>query len=260
MSLNRLFLRAAVVRTLMNRTIAEGRVYDSKLSPLQHQAAEDNLPSICVYTESDVGQNQQETAGGRPTFVRDVDLQIEITIGTWAKVEVPVADGNPELVDGFEIAASDPELEALLDLLEFQIKGLLLGDSDEAHTVARLVRKWTSWNSLPGRTDEGNNKICARQVVIAVALNDDCHLPVDGSIIARGPKGATLFPPLERQAPWLIPLLQHMAGFPQYASLVDLLMKLDGTKPLPAVPRLRHVGFNAAGVEAPIVIEGNETP
>lgn len=259
MSLNRLMLRAAVVRALSGKTIAQGRVFDSRLDPLQTDDLNDMLPAICVYTESDNGVNQNDGGGSPPNFVRDLDVQLEITIGSWKDVEIPGPQGNPEQVKAFLIAASDSELEALLDLLELQIKLILFGVSEEAIAVQKLVRQWKGWNSLPGRDDKGNNKLCARQIVIPVQLSDDCRLPVDGSVIAPGPRGKTIFPPLIELAPYLQKLLEDMARVPAYSSLRDLLQMIYGTKPLPPVGRVKHIGLHAkvgtaAIIDAPIEI------
>lgn len=259
MSLNRLMLRAAVVRALKNKTIAQDRVFDSRLDPLQTSKPDDMLPAVCVYTESDNGLNQNDGGGQPVNFVRDLDLQLELTVGSWKSLEIPGPQGNPEQVKAFVIAGTDSELEALLDLFELQIKMILFGVSDEAIAVQKLVRQWRGWNSLPGRDDGGNTKLCARQVVIPVQLSDDCRLPVDGSVIAPGPRGSTMFPPLVEFAPYLQKLLEDMACNPAYATLRDLLQMIYGSKPLPPVGRVTSIGlrasFDGSIVDAPVTID-----
>lgn len=244
MSLKRLMLRTAVVAALKNKTIAQDRVFDSKLSALQVTDSNDMLPAVCVYTEADTGVNVQAGDAG-VLLERNVDVHLELTVSMWQDLEIPGPQGNPEQVRALAIATTDPELEALLDLFELQTKLTLLGITDEAIALQKIIRKWNGWNSLPGREDNGNNKLCARQVIMPVQINDDCRFPFDGSVITPGPRGHTIFPPLADMAPYLRQFLEGLAGMPNFSTMRDMLQMMYGTRPLPPVGQLTTFGFRA---------------
>jgi len=251
MSLQRLLLRTSVVRALKNKTIAGAMVFDSGMSPQQTQADNNRLPSINVYTQADSRTQINDSGSLPPIFRAEIDLQIELTIGGWQEIEVPGPQGNPELVNAYVTASTDAELEAMLDMLELQVRTTIFGADEEVSPLQRMVQQWKAWNSIPGRSDSGNEKYAAREILIPVQLRDDCMLPIDGTTFPKGPRGDTIFPPLETAAPYLKPLLRDLAKMPAYQSLRVLLQQLYGTEPLPKVDLLTSVGmqmdFNGDG-------------
>ena len=208
MSLQRLLLRAAFVRALSNGgappypTIAEDRVYDSRIGDLQMTDAQSMLPVIAVYTDADEREQRDKgsLAGG---FNRTIEVALEISIGTWS------ADHN-----AFGLPETDPELEALLDIMETQIWRAIYSPTPAANALQRMLKSVDAWESIPGRTADGNNKVSARKIVIRCCVQDDCrpiavqHEPPFDAPAAIG-----------EQAPYLQSLLEEIETAPALASV-----------------------------------------
>ena len=245
MSLARLMLRAAWVGALKNKTIAENRVFDTRLNPLEITNKVDLLPCICVYTDHDTGKNIK-TKGGDPlpVFERQVDLIMEITVGAWHEVEIEGPQGNPEQTEIFDMVETDAELEALLDFLELQIKAAFYDSSD----LSRRITHVESWESVPGRSTAGNTRQCARLMTIRCLVVDECMEALLGLTPMRtaNPSGATALPVLAELAPYLAPFLTDLARIPAFSSLRAMLGRLNGNTPLPAVQEGFSLGMKFA--------------
>ena len=138
MSLSRLALRLAAVEALCPSSVAEtgpwptwagSSVYDSRITPFADADAWQTFieqvqgsPLVTVYTEE---QETDPTTGEYPADREMVDLVIEIMIAVGASVEVEGLDGQPLQVGSLEAPITSPQHEAMLDMLEHQIRSLL---------------------------------------------------------------------------------------------------------------------------------------
>lgn len=140
MSLSRLALRLAAVETLCPSALIEtgpwptwagNRVYDSRIAPIadandwkQFLAAVDGKPLVSIYTEE---QETNPIEGTYPAEIEIVELYAEIMIAAGAVVEV---DGQE--IGSIEAPITDAQHEAMLDMLEQQLRNLLDPQSEAA--------------------------------------------------------------------------------------------------------------------------------
>jgi hypothetical protein len=176
MSLARTALRLAAVEALCPtaalaadgpwQTLAQKYVFDSRINPIEDdlKVGEDR-PIICVYTEHDDGKSGQGRGG--PPFLLTIDLVLELSI-----VVKIAKDGDPE---NFIVGEpeTDPELEAALDLLEAQIKFILLYAAPGR--IWREVSKSRVHNprSTIHRTSEEGIRLAKRTMTWKVEVEDD---------------------------------------------------------------------------------------
>lgn len=153
MSLSRLALRLAAVESLSPSALIEtgpwptwagNRVYDSRIAPIadandwkEFLAEVDGKPIVSIYTE------EQETnpieGATYPAEVETVELYAEIMIAAGAVVEV---DGQE--VGSIEAPITDAQHEAMLDMLEQQLRNLLDPQS-EANTGSKSPYVKIAW-------------------------------------------------------------------------------------------------------------------
>lgn len=140
MSLSRLALRLAAVESLCPSALAEtgpwptwagNRVYDSRIAPITDAndwknfvASVDGKPMVAIYTEE---QETNPTEGEYPADREFVELYAEIMIAASAFVEV---DGQK--IGSIEAPITDAQHEAMLDLLEQQLRNMLDPQSEAA--------------------------------------------------------------------------------------------------------------------------------
>lgn len=170
MSLVRTALRLATLNALRGATIADVRVYDSRVddfSPENFPA--DALPTIILLTDAEEGP-ALSTQNGGPPFRRMIELVIEM--GMVQTFEVPEEEGGSSFVPGYP--TTDAEHESQLDLLEYQIKRRLGSDlapeSALWRTVALRVHKYDCHRQV---MDETGVKIAARVLTWQVECTDD---------------------------------------------------------------------------------------
>lgn len=171
MSLNRTALRLATALALSNNftapypTLAGGRVFDSRLDPIQGIKPEEQVPIIVIYTDDDDGEQLSDNNGG-PPFRRMVDLVLWLSICQNAK------DGEGNIVIGY--TETDAELEAMLDLFEHQVRFAFSNIGNKWSNLLRgtMLRRIKSWKS-DRLVAEGNIKLAARNVVVSVEIVDD---------------------------------------------------------------------------------------
>ncbi|RRC36578.1 hypothetical protein EIA13_30110, partial [Escherichia coli] len=89
MSLSRLMLRALACVALQKQpsdavapTMAEDRVFDSRIDPFVFKDYSKPMPGIIVYTDDDTGDLINRGSGSGP-YRRWVDLRVEIVIGSF---------------------------------------------------------------------------------------------------------------------------------------------------------------------------------
>lgn len=183
MSLSRLALRLAAVEALCPSasatagpwpTAAAGRVYDSRIdlisgaiSPEEMTAALrdlENKPLLVVYTE------EQETSpygtAAYPAKEEVVDLVVEAMIASTGVIEVQQEDGSVEPVGAIEAPVTDRESEALLDVLEAQVRRLL-DVSQRAPSSALLFKvamETRHIHSVPSRAADRALRLAGRTI------------------------------------------------------------------------------------------------
>lgn len=231
MSLRRLLLRAAWVRALSNGgappypTIAENRVFDSRIGDLADFANRPILPMIAVYTDADE-REQREKGDALGSFNRTIDVALEIAIGTWnAKNK------------SFGLPQTDAELEALLDIMEAQIFRAIYSPTPAASSLLKLIKSVDAWDSIPGRTADGNNKISARKITIRCCVNDDCR-----PIIAEREPPFDAPAEIAAQAPYLNDLLEEIEELPALASIKEMFDAMKNPQPPAGQGVLEKVG------------------
>lgn len=186
MSLIRTALRLQAIEALnadpvIAATVA-GRVYDSRIAAFDHR---DPVPTILLTTEETKGDAWDRQNGGEP-FGLTCDLVLEVAMN--ALGEVAVAGGDPFEAIGY--AATDRELEALLDLIEHRaIHALTAGDTAAARLLRRAVVKRVSrMASSRFATDQTGEKFAVHLLTLTVWLfdevQDDPFAPPTGEFAA----------------------------------------------------------------------------
>lgn len=246
MALHRTALRLATIESLRPAalagttgaawpTLAEGRVFDTRIDPWIDANGE-MRSCIAVYTENDLGYGSQKAGG--PPYKHEIDLVFELSQITFAE-----AAGDPQtFVAG--IPVTDEELEATLDLLEYQIEDALLNRSFGVMISLGRFDKTTLWRWLTGsrvkeprsmthRTSEEAERLARRTVTWKVEIDDPdgpSHYPRAG---ATG---------LDRLPQPLRDVAIAFADEPAYAPLISGLA--DGMVPRAKLPQLKGINLN----------------
>lgn len=231
MSLMRLALRAATVSALSaapHPTIAGPLVFDSKMDPIEHTAEETALPCLLVYTDRDEAITL-DRGNGRTFRERQILLVIEAVIASFSGQSVTFIE-------------TDAELEAMLDLFEWQVWRTL---NDPYSAAARpwqaLVKRTEDWKSEPGRSANKTSRMAVRQIHISCIVNNDClpaALALPPGARAELPEPASLL-----DAPYLAPLEEALRTNPSFAGLVEQLREARTGVPSRAVPVLTTIGW-----------------
>lgn len=244
MSLERTALRLGVVMALANGyaapwpTIAEARVFDSRIDPIEGLGKGDLAPLAVVYTEEDDGEQLSENNGG-PPFRHMVKLCIELVIGMGGEAN---ENGDVPVVQ----VQTEPELEAMLDLFEHQVERIFRHPVTPwaSRLYDALLVRVESWKSTRYVEREGQARVAARQISAIVMLPQ----PPEPEIVTTAPEEPQPIP-----AP-LGPLLQAIVDAdgpyaPSAAALSDLLTAHGGFTPLVLPELLRVRLFEAAQAE-----------
>lgn len=176
MSLTRLAVRIAAVHALRDMTLAEGRVYDSSLTPLDAAIKEQPLPFLMVTTD----MHDREVTGRDLSHGEDtLDLVIEVAIAS--RVTVKTGEGEE---DQIVIPNTDAGMELTLDLIEAQISSALTWHQTTwAGIFGALVPRIIKRSSRRGASAEDGNKFAARQIVLTC---DPLADPITGQPIPEG--------------------------------------------------------------------------
>jgi hypothetical protein len=211
-------------------TAARNLVFDTRIDPLADLGPGENHPVICVYTDEDEGKAGQ--ARGGPPFFNTVDLCFEISVVVLVQDE---ADPNVYVVGEPE---TDGELEGSVDILEAQIKFVLL------ESTSPMSIKWQKFtgrrvhspHSAPHRTSEEGIRIAKRTIKWKVEIHDDCYDPAP----LTQPIGNEILPaPLESFAALLAPN--------SYGAKIIAGLTREPTAPvMPLAVPLETVGLNVA--------------
>jgi hypothetical protein len=154
-SLSRLALRLAAVEVLRPYAVAGAgpwptaagdEVYDSSIEPISDAdgwrdflAKVEGKPVLTVYSEE---QETDPTEGEYPADKELLSLVVEIFIAAGNMVEVANPDGSTQQVGNLGAAITSPQIEATLDLIEHQVRGLLDPfNPDPPNTAAAAARQ-----------------------------------------------------------------------------------------------------------------------
>lgn len=172
MTLARTALRLLVVEALTGDessrpTIAQHRVYDSRISDLSPETVwDDALPTLIVSTDEDSGEALSAQNGG-PPFRRSINVTIEMGLTICVPDESQGGRFLPATPD------TDARAEASLDLLEFQVMRRLAYDLAPLPTLFRkMARIWKS-ECHRQTMDESGVKWASRALILACQTPDD---------------------------------------------------------------------------------------
>ncbi|KAI94101.1 hypothetical protein T281_12840 [Rhodomicrobium udaipurense JA643] len=172
MSLVGLVLRIATVKALAGRTFAEGRVYDSRNSPLDDHLDTEPGPFVAVYTDDD-----DATVSGGDLFASAHSLSLVFEIGIASPV-VTTEAGEQSIT----IPHTDEGMEAALDVLRFQIVAALQhGDGVWLDLWRRLVIDKKSLSIKRGGSVKKGIRFAGREMVLTVDTIGDPSPGVDTS-------------------------------------------------------------------------------
>lgn len=261
MSLDRAALRLATVMALTNGytgpypTMAGPNVYDSRVDPIEGGNVGELAPLAMVFTDDDDGEQLSMNNGG-PPFRHTINLIFELSIGMVGELvdangaPLQDADGNP--VVGLLPIATEPELEIMLDLFEWQVRQIFArpwGATWSNRLLDTHIARVVSWSSARFVEREGQRRLAVRQIMLKV------ELPQEGDIDPTQPTPETVPEPLGS-------LLQEIIdGAGPYAASAEAMQDLlveNGGFAAPALPPLNRVrlkeadlgGGNLAGVAA----------
>jgi len=256
MAIERTALRLAAVMALTNGfaapypTIAANRVFDSRVDPLEGLKRRDLVPIAIVYTDDDEGETLSHNNGG-PPFRHLVSLVFGLSIGMVGDLED--ADGNPlkdedgNAITGLLPIATEPELEAMLDLFEDQVERIFrhpvnawAARLSPVHDPQILLRV-ESWKSVRFVEREGQARLAARQITARVMLPQ----PEEPAIVSA----PVTAPPIPEPLGSLLAAIVAAGGpyAPSAEALQNLMTVNGGFGPL-VLPPLQRVRLKEANL------------
>lgn len=163
-------------------TLAEDRVFDSRIDPIEDLAKNQHKAVIAVYTDGEISEAGQKRGG--PPFRRVVDLCFEIS-----QIASGPSEADPQVyVTGTPM--TDPELEAELDRIEAEI-ALALFHAPSGKIWRDLTGSMvTDPRTTPHRDSEEGERLAWRSLSWQVQVPDDRFDPLpltEPSGVARLP-------------------------------------------------------------------------
>lgn len=168
MAISTFALRRSAVMALRNSTLAQDRVFDSAIVPIDQKASDAASPFVCVY----IDEVRMNRVHGRDIFApeeREIDLTIEAAVTAKVTVDVPGVDGQGHAtVEQIAVPETDSALEAQLDLLERQIiRALFVDPGDWSELFRKLVIRVSKCASKRGASGQEGVRFAARQIVFS---------------------------------------------------------------------------------------------
>jgi hypothetical protein len=213
-----LVMRTALKQLLLGNTLAEGRVFDSAIAPVDQIA--ESLPFVAVSTEdaeyTDIGAFDLMSGN------REVHLVIEIACATTTPVTI---DGNSATT--ISIPETDAALEATIDFLSRQIFRLMTAGSGTWFDIFRSVCLTVDQVSVKrGVSDKNGSRFAARQFVLQAQVISEPEVGADPSgVWARAVEAMAQEPELANLAQIMEQLIkgEEIPEWPQFAAAVGLL-------------------------------------
>jgi hypothetical protein len=157
-------------------TLAGGNVYDSRKDDISEVVAEERMPVLVIRTDEDRSITRDRRSGmpSNAPVARQVLLRIE------ASVMAATRDSDGNVFFGWP--ATDSGLEAMLDLLEWQVYIALTGKSPTAlwwqdEWVRGLAVEQIDSMPLFMASDEGKVRMAVRELTYALRLPFDSTPP-----------------------------------------------------------------------------------
>lgn len=183
MSLSRLAMRIAAARAVKGVTLAEDRVFDSAIDPIDLTIAENRSPILIVMTDE-----HEAIPTGRDLFHADVSCDLIIEAAIASRVEI---EGEASIT----IPHTDEGMELVLDMMEHQVIAALTRErSGWSRVWMKLVPRVKRRLSRRGASAEGGVRFAARQIVLSCDL---IEAPTDGAAIAAGSAWADVLAVME---------------------------------------------------------------
>jgi hypothetical protein len=147
-------------------TLAQDRLFDSRLAPLDDLDPDDRKAVGVVYTDEDHSVETGQKSGG-PPFKREVAVIIDLSMVAM----LPTGDQAAPYAAG--IPYIDSELEASIDAIEAQARFALFSGP-----TGKLFRDLTGLmiteiHSMPKRTSEESAPLSSRMLTIKAIVPDD---------------------------------------------------------------------------------------
>ena len=207
MSLARLAMRIAAARALRGSTLAETRVYDSAIAPIDQTIAEERQPILIVTTD-----DHEMEVTGRDLFHGRVACDLVIEAAIAARVELA---GEESVIT---IPHTDEGMELALDLMEHQVMAALTRErSDWSRVWMKLVPRLSRRLSRRGASVEKGVRFAARQIVLTCDL---IEAPTNGAVVAEGTAWADLLGVMEGD-PDLAPIARMLRAEIEGTPLAD---------------------------------------
>ncbi len=236
MSLIRYRLRTAAVAALLGNpeappTMAGPLVWDSKMDPLAVDEGEFTVPAIIVYTDETTLGQREAGRGGVAFSGADTKLVIDLAVASITKA-------------GMTIATTDPELEAMLDIFEWEAwRALTNPYAPETLPFLSLVKAVTDYSSVPGRAADQANRVAMRQITITVRTPIDC-----GAMAAIGAPPPPPAAAVLGGVPYLADLEKRLGEDPALSAVAQRLQAAITGTPTIGLAQLRTIraGFYTA--------------
>jgi len=185
--LARLGLRLAAIESLAPvgaaswPTVAGNRVYDSRIDPVDTARSEQEYadalallagrPLVTVYTE-----DQDNSRQGTEVAAADlchVHLVFELMIAEIGQVTIAGPDGQDRVIEILEAGAADRRREAIIDLLEAQIRRVMDLRNRMAPLVELFVMELKSIASDPQRDTNRAGRLALRTLRYHLRIRQD---------------------------------------------------------------------------------------
>lgn len=239
--IQRMALRAATIKALTNNgtapfpTMAFNGIFDTKLTPIEHALADSQMPIIIVCTDVDRHMIPNSGGQGRGFNKRSIKLLLELAVGTFQKLLSQDEDGNDVDLYEFNPVQEDFEMEAILDLLEWQVWRRLSDPyAETARDFHKLVVDMPEWTSAPARKADQANPIAMRLIEIDCTVNPDCiprAVPTaPGQTYTKPDPGKYL------DIPWLADLDAAILANPSFAEMREQLREAITGVPSTTIP------------------------
>jgi hypothetical protein len=180
MSIIRPILRMCAVAALRERTLAEGRVFDSDNTPLAEaliRKPEEAKPYITVYTDEDT----RPGVSGRDIYAAERNLSLVLEIGAASAVV------TGKLGVMLQIPATDAGLELSVDIVESQALAALVGDPESrwGELFRRMVLRIERVQGQRGGSAEHGSRWAARQIILICDVIADAPPGVPQPAVVR---------------------------------------------------------------------------
>jgi hypothetical protein len=229
-----MFLRMITAKALSGKTLAADRVRDSDVSDLSELMTAEAAPMIVIYTDDQVAEYDAKELFNPKGHIL-LTVQISIAGATQGEIgpdnQVVATAAGDEAPSRFYVPSTSSGLEAMIDIIEAQIKAALTDkDSVWAEIWADYVTKYRRSQSFRGASDQQGTRFAVRQFNIEVEVRSE---PTPGRGVT--PTYARILAALKDDAD------------ETYADLVPLLTAVMVGKPLqPFELEARQAGISMA--------------